>query len=187
MPGQLFACWGTYFPDTTDDAGCVGGHSNPIGQSCMESKYQTCKQLPRQLSLLVLGVRGHFVQCIDPRWWHVATQHRCSCTAHPIHNPPLSANQLPDFSSSWIVFSSSVAGVAGKKGQGGCHEQYRKGMINRSFAHIAGLPSRWHRRHLEHLLLPAPPPTQPRVRLKRTTSCARGRGLSLTFDTPRAN
>jgi hypothetical protein len=31
LPGQLFACWGTYFPDTTDDAGCVGEHSNPMG------------------------------------------------------------------------------------------------------------------------------------------------------------
>ena len=37
-----------------------------------------------------------------------------------------------------IVFSSSMAGVAGKKGQGGCHEQYRNGMISSSFPHIAG-------------------------------------------------
>ena len=37
-----------------------------------------------------------------------------------------------------IVFSSSMAGVAGKKGQGGCHEQYRKGMISSGFPHIAG-------------------------------------------------
>ena len=27
MSGQLLACWGTYFPDTTDDAGCVGGQA----------------------------------------------------------------------------------------------------------------------------------------------------------------
>ena len=37
-----------------------------------------------------------------------------------------------------ILFSSSMAGVAGKKGQGGCHEQYRKGMIGSSFPHIVG-------------------------------------------------
>ena len=37
-----------------------------------------------------------------------------------------------------IVFSSSMAGVAGKKGQGCCQEQYRKGMISSSFPHIAG-------------------------------------------------
>ena len=36
-----------------------------------------------------------------------------------------------------IVFSSGVAGVAGKKGQGGCHEQYRQGMISSSSAHVA--------------------------------------------------
>jgi hypothetical protein len=37
-----------------------------------------------------------------------------------------------------IVYSSCMAGVPGKKGHGGCHEQYRNGMISSSFPHIAG-------------------------------------------------
>jgi hypothetical protein len=36
------------------------------------------------------------------------------------------------------IVHSSMAGVAGKKGQDGCHEYDRKGMISSSFPHIAG-------------------------------------------------
>ena len=56
-----------------------------------------------------------------------------------------------------------------KKGQGGCHEQYRKGMINRKSPHIAGCLRAGVGRHLEHLLLLALPPTHWILcRLKRT-------------------
>lgn len=62
---------------------------------------------------------------------------RCSCTLTQFVTTLLPITCLISPAPS-IVFSSSMAGVAGKKGQGGGHEQYRKGMISSSFPHIAG-------------------------------------------------
>jgi hypothetical protein len=59
-----------------------------------------CRQLPRQLSLLVLGVRAHFAPRIDPHWWQLAKRPAPPLVhAHQIHNH-VSAQHLPDFSSS---------------------------------------------------------------------------------------
>ena len=108
---------------------------------------------------------------------------RCSCTLTQFVTTLLPITCLISPAPS-IVFSSSMAGVAGKKGQGGCHEQYRKGMISSSFPHIAGCLragivgtgstcSYLLCRRRNSIL----------CRLKRTPAGSSD-GLSLTFDTP---